>query len=404
MLHSRLKSLILLALIACLSVGMVPLAYAGEAGPQFDATLRNATARWAANHQMDAAAQVSATFRVVATGLNNPRGLTIGPDGGIYVAEGGTGGADCYQVDPSDPTFVACIGTTGSVTRIENGVQERIATGLPSMADPSGFAAGGPSRISWRPRDAFAVILGLGADPAVRDQLAAAFNPMFGNMGKLVTMNPAGSWSYLADVAAYEGVANPDGGAIDSNPYAVYLAQGRRRLVADAGGNSLLEVNNTGQIRTLAAFSSRMVEYPPMFGGGQGPMESVPTTVTEGPDGAIYVGELTGFPFLPGQANVYKVLPRHQPQVYASGFSAIHDMAFGPDGSLYVLEIASDLMACELFGDCNGRLIKVAPNGTRTVLAQDLLFPGGVAVNSAGQVFITLFSTMPGIGMVVQVQ
>lgn len=404
MLQSRLKSLILLVLIACLSVGMAPLAHAGEAGPQFDVTLRNATARWAANHQMDAAAQVSTTFRVVATGLNNPRGLTIGPDGGIYVAEGGTGGTDCYQVDPGDPTFVMCVGTTGSVTRIENGVQERIATGLPSMADPSGFAASGPSRISWRPRDAFAVILGLGADPALRDQLAAAFNPMFGNMGKLVTMNPAGSWSYLADVAAYEGVANPDGGAIDSNPYAVYLAQGRRRLVADAGGNSLLEVNNAGQIRTLAAFSDRMVEYPPMFGGGQGPMQSVPTTVTEGPDGAIYVGELTGFPFLPGQANVYKVLPRHQPLVYATGFTAIHDMAFGPDGSLYVLEVASDLIACELFGDCNGRLIKLAPDGTRTVMAQDLLFPGGVAVNSAGQVFVTLFSTMPGIGMVVQMQ
>lgn len=404
MFERRFKSLVLLALVICLTVGLVPLAYAGPAGPQFNDSLRNAAVRWATDHQRDAAPQLAANMQVVATGLNNPRGLTIGPDGGIYVAEGGTGGADCYQVDPSDPTFVMCIGATGSVTRIENGVQERIATGLPSMADPSGFSAGGPSRISWRPRDAFAVILGLGTDPAVRDQLAAAFNPMFGNMGKLVTMNPAGSWSYLADVAAYEGVANPDGGAIDSNPYAVYLAQGRKRLVADAGGNSLLEVDNTGQIRTLAAFPSRMVEYPPMFGGGQGPMESVPTAVTAGPDGAIYVGELTGFPFLPGSANVYKVLPRHQPQVYASGFSAIHDIAFGPDGSLYVLEIASDLMACELSGDCNGRLIKVAPDGTRTTLAQDLPFPGGVAVNSAGQVFITLFSIMPNMGMVVRIQ
>lgn len=404
MFRQRFSSIVVLALVVCLIVGLAPMAYAGNTAPNFDDALRNAARQWSATRQLEAVQQVSTTMRVVATNLNNPRGLTIGPDGGIYVAEGGVGGADCYQVDPSDPTFVMCIGATGSVTRIENGVQERIAVGLPSMADPSGFAAGGPSRISWRPRDAFAVILGLGTDPAVRDQLAAAFNPMFGDMGKLVTMNPAGSWSYLADVAAYEGTANPDGGAIDSNPYAVYLAQGRRRLVADAGGNSLIEVSNDGQIRTAAVFPDRIVPYPPMFGGGEGPMQSVPTAVTEGPDGAIYVGQLTGFPFPPGQANVYRLTPRQGPQVYASGFTAIHDIAFGPDGSLYVLEIASDLIACEFFGDCNGRLIKVAPNGTRTTLAQGLPFPGGVAVNQSDQVFITLFSIMPGMGMVVRVQ
>lgn len=401
----RRYSPIVLALIVCLTIGLVPLAYAGDAGPSFNDPLRNAARQWSATRQMEAVQQVSATMRVVATGLNNARGLAIGPDGGIYVAEGGVGGSDCYQVDPGDPTSIMCVGATGSVTRIENGVQERIATGLPSMADPSGFAASGPSRISWRPRDAFAVVIGLGADPAVRDQLAAAFNPLFGDLGKLATMNPAGSWSYLADVAAYEGAANPDGGAVDSNPYAVYLAQGRKRLVADAGGNSLLEVNNDGQIRTVAVFPANIVPYPPMFGGGEGPMEAVPTSVTEGPDGAIYVGQLGGFPFLPGQANVYRVLPRHEPQVFASGFNAIHDIAFGPDGSLYVLQFDDDILACELFGVCSGgKLIKVAADGSRTLLARDLPFPGGVAVNRQGQVFITLFSIMPGSGMVVQVQ
>ena len=39
-------------------------------------------------------------------------------------------------------------------------------------------------------------------------------NPIFGDLGKLVRMNPAGGWSYMADVSAYEGVANPDGGVV----------------------------------------------------------------------------------------------------------------------------------------------------------------------------------------------
>lgn len=402
--HKRLLSIVPLVLVACLVLGLAPLAYASDTGPQFHDALRDAAKSWSAQRQMEAVQQMAGPMQVIATDLNNPRGLTVGPDGGLYVAESGLGGDSCYALDPGDPEALTCIGGTGSVTRIENGVQERIATGLPSLADPSGFGASGPSRISWRPRDAFSVIIGLGADPAQRDQLAANFNPLFGDLGKLARMNPAGSWSFMADVAAYEGTANPDGGFIDSNPYAVYSALGRKRLVADAGGNSLVEVNNGGQIRTVAVFPSRMVPYPPMFGGGMGPMESVPTSVTEGPDGAIYVGELTGFPFLAGNARVYRVLPRQQPQIFAEGFSAIHDIAFGPDGSLYVLEIASDLLACELFGDCNGRLIRVAPDGARTTLAQDLPFPGGVAVNQSNQVFITLFSVMPGMGMVVRVQ
>jgi hypothetical protein len=404
MFRRRLTVILSLALVGCLALGLAPVTYAGDAGPQFNDMLRNAARSWSAQRQMEAVEQVLATMQVVGAGLNNPRGLTFGPDGGIYVAEGGVGGDSCYALDPGAPGDLTCIGGTGSVTRIENGVQERIATGLPSLADPFGFAASGPSRISWRPRDAFSVVIGLGADPALRDQLAAAFNPMFGDLGKLARMSPAGSWDFLADVAAYEGAANPDGGLVDSNPYAVYSAQGRKRLVADAGGNSLVEVNHGGQIKTLAVFPDRMVTYPPMFGGGPGPMQSVPTSVTEGPDGAIYVGELTGFPFLAGEARVHRVLPGGRTQVFAGGFTAIHDIAFGPDGSLYVLEIASDLIACEFFGDCNGRLIRLAPDGTRTVVAQDLLFPGGVAVNQAGEVYITLFSVMPGMGMVVRVQ
>ena len=36
--------------------------------------------------------QTSSNVSVFATGFNNPRGLKFGPDGSLYVAEGGAGG------------------------------------------------------------------------------------------------------------------------------------------------------------------------------------------------------------------------------------------------------------------------------------------------------------------------
>src|SRR5918911_3171020 len=49
------------------------------------------------------AAGPSANVTTFATGLDNPRGLKFGPDGALYVAEGGKGGTDstvgkCDQV------------------------------------------------------------------------------------------------------------------------------------------------------------------------------------------------------------------------------------------------------------------------------------------------------------------
>jgi DNA-binding beta-propeller fold protein YncE len=338
-------------------------------------------------------------IEVVASGLNNPRGIAIGPEGAVYVAEAGKGGDQCYDLFPPEPDVDTCLGLTGAITRIWGGQQTRVVQNLASLAGPEGIGASGPVDISFQGRGGAYVILGLGANPELRDELAANVNPLFADLGQLVRMD--GSWKAheVVDVSAYEALANPDGESpeeegVDSNPYAVAAIAGRR-IVADAGGNDLLLVNNQGEVSTLAIFPYQLYPWPDglPFGPPPGtlvPLDPVPTSVVQGPDGAYYVGQLDSLGV--GIANVYRVpAGGGAPEVYAGGFTAIIDIAFAPDGSLYVLEIAKNgLIAAELFGDFTGALIHVGLDGTRTEIASEGLFaPGGMALASDGSIYVT---------------
>jgi hypothetical protein len=209
-----------------------------------------------------------------------------------------------------------------------------------------------------------------------------------------------GKWSTQADLGTFEITNNPAGGPVDSDPFGI-LALPSKQIVADAGGNDLLEISANGSIRTLAVFPNQMAPAP-----GSGtliPAEPVPTTVAWGPDGSYYVGQLTGFPFQPSSANVYRVPANGgTPTVALSGFTNITSIAFGPDGSLYVLEISKNGLLSQ---NPLGALIKVQPDGTRTELAAGQLFmPGGVVVTSSGAVYVTNWSVLPGGGQVLRVQ
>jgi hypothetical protein len=317
-------------------------------------TLSGAAPAFAGARQVHPGAAPSVT--AVMTGLDNPRGLTFGKDGALYVAEAGRGGSGPCTVLRGQEV---CFGRTGAVTRLRDGVQDRLVTGLPSYAPPTGEGATGPHDVSLRHGSIYAPI-GLGAEPAA---LRAALDP---DLGWLIRARKGGTWTKVADIAGYEEAANPDGGPRESNPYGL-LAGAGGRLVVDAAGNALLRVSGGGHISTVAVFPSRA--------HGRA-TDAVPTSVARGPDGAYYVGELTGAPFAAGAARVYRVVPGQAPEVFVEGFTAVIDLTFGPDGSLYVLQHATDT---GLAGD--GALIRVAPDGTRTVMASaGLVRPTSVVI------------------------
>ena len=328
-----------------------------------------------------------ATVAVVMSGLDNPRGLAFGPEGALYVAEAGRGGGGPCRVTLLGERL--CYGPSGALTRLWRGAQRRIVIGLPSYVSPAGEATG-PHDVSFDGGVAYLTI-GLGANPVVRSAFGAV-GPLFGT---LVQMTARGRWHVAADVSAYEAAKNPAGGPIDTNPYGL-LARPGERIIADAGANALLSVASNGEISTLAVFPS----IPPPVGGPPLFRDSVPTAVVVGPDGAYYVGELTGAPFIAGTARIWRVVPGAAPQVAFQGFKTIIDLDFGPDGSLYVLQHAS---APAGFAGPGG-VIRIAPNGTRSVVAGGLTRPTSLVVGRDGTIYISNRGISVGIGEVLSIR
>lgn len=229
------------------------------------------------------------------------------------------------------------------------------------------------------------VAMGLGNDPQlIRPSLGTAGNVL----GTLLQVNAGGGWRIVSDIAAYEASVDPNGGLIDSNPYGV-LAESGSRLIVDAGANALFRVAADGAISTVAVFPSRPTRTT----------DSVPTAVAVGPDGAYYVGESTGAPFAAGTARIYRVVDGLQPEVYLEGFKMIIDLAFGDDGTMYVLQFATG----PVFFTGPGELIRIAPNGSRSVVLGGLNFPTSIAVGDDGALYVTNRGITPGVGEVLRI-
>lgn len=342
-----------------------------------------------------AAARVRAQsgLLVIASGLDNPRGLNFGPDGALYVAEAGRGGTSTLCAPAPDPPFAnRCYGPTGAITRIlAVGDQRRVVVGLPSIAPASGNTAQGPVDIDFGMGAAW-VTTGFGGNPANRAPLEAGGV----QLGRLLKINSIGQWESVVDLSAHEAANNPDGTTVDSNPFGLRVLDDRA-YVADAGANTVLQISKTGAISTFGVFPARQPTAAPVS------VQAVPTSVAVAPNGDVYVGELTGAPFFVGAARVYRIpAGGGTPVVVATGFTNIIDIALGPDGAGYVLE--HDANGIITPGD-DGRLIRLNTNGTQTVLASTgLVKPGGVAIGPDGAIYVTLRANSAAIGEVVRIQ
>ena len=337
-------------------------------GPRRSGLLLAATALLAA----PAAAAAAPEMSVVATGIDNPRHVAMAHDGTLYVASAGRGGKACSG-PKRDRT---CLGFSGRILALSpDGAKRTVQGGLISNAGEDGSFAVGPDGVSVGPDGRVVTVIFSGTPRQVR----AAPPRARAQLGDVLRVLPK-PLEDLASIDSYEFAHNSDRvrGDRNSDPYDVLALDGRE-IVADAGANAILEVRGR-RVSLLAVLK------------GPGRAQRVPTSLAQGPDGAIYVGELAEGAGS-GRARVLKLGPAGtRPTVVATGFTAITGLAFGGDGSMYVTELSTNLRS----QSAPGRVTRIAPDGSRTSLSRGLMFPQGATVGSDGAVYLSNFSVLPG--------
>lgn len=326
---------------------------------------------------------IIATAKVFATGLNNPRGLKFGPDGNLYVAEGGIGGIDSVKGCANVPEVGPYVGSaTGSRISTVNqaGVRTTFVDNLPSSKTATGEISG-VGDVAFIGRTLYAVFAGAGCTHGV---------PSVPN--GVIKVNPNRSWNMIANLSAYvqsHPVAHPDVEDLepDGDFYSLVNVDGNLYTIEPNRGE-LLKVTTSGII-------SRVIDISATQG------HIVPTAEVFH-KGNFYVGNLGVFPSVPGASNVYKITPEGQISVYAKGFNDILGVAFDELGGLYVLEMTTNN---PFPTPGTGDIVRIDPSGTRQVIVSGLNFPTAMTFGPDGKLYVSVwgFGMPPGGGQIMQV-
>ena len=396
-----------------------------------------------------AAQAVSLT--TIVEGISNARGVSFGPDGTMYVAEPGVGGDGACQPSPSTLFQPICAGNSGSIVRVKtDGQTDRIFANFQSLAEqPSGNQGAGPADLQFDsvgnaylltgyagyPGNRDAETLELGSNYALPPQQLAVFPPSApedvlntSNLAKLFKADlNTGGLTEIFDFAKYEIANNPDGGDQVTNPYDLTIS-GDTAYVVDGGGNAAYSIKLDGSDAKAVGLPLNIItnpqlpelppgaELPPGLinflepdenGNPRISIQSVPTGGAVGPDGALYVGEYSGFPYPQDEARIFRIGEDGVPTVFAEGFNAITELTFDKEGNLLVLQFTDvSQIGSQDISSLPGSLIRLGTDGTRTTLVaagEGLASADGIAIGPDNQIYVTNRGVGPGNGSVVRV-
>jgi len=338
---------------------------------------------------LGAAGQAAPTYKVktLVTGLASPRGVAIAPNGQLVLSEAGRGGSGpCI---PSGTGSQVCYGETGALGLFDfsTNAYSRALTNLPSLAQqaaPLYPEATGLNKLTFDASGQLYGVFGFDgtADPS---PLPSPGKEWFGRTVAINLLTK--TLTPLGNIAAFEDAQNPDGQNIASNPWDLVVS-GAETFVTDAGGNTLLKVDSANQVSLVHLFPNKNVNTPtnaPLPPGFPAvfPAQAVPTGLTIGPDGALYIAQLSGFPFAPGSADVFRYNFDGVVTTFASGFSNLVDIATGPDNALYLLQYSNDFWAPP-----SGSILRLGLDGSVETLFSDLANPTALAIAPDGKIYV----------------
>ena len=326
------------------------------------------------------------TITTVASGLHNPRGVKFGPDGHLYVAEGGVGGSNPPPTNGSCDPSVAIGGPSpgpysgsddgAQISRIEDdGSVTAWVGGLPSSQTSAQFGSlvSGVADIAFIGNTMYFVLAGGGCSHGVPDipNLVGRVNDDLGGFGG------THSWTEVADLSAFARAQLLPAGTLDDEEpdgtfYSMIAVRGNLYTVEPNRG-MVIKVTPKGEVSTL-------VDVHAHYG------HIVPTALAY--HGNFYLGNLDEFAIPSGSSNVFKVTPSGNIKIDSSGFTTVVGVVFDNRARMYVLENMSASEGPLLF-TTPGRIIRVDPSGHQEVIVDTLSLPTAMTMGPDGNLYVS---------------
>jgi hypothetical protein len=319
------------------------------------------------------------TISTYATGFNNPRGLKFGPDGALYVAEGGLGGtnattpAQCAQVPPPIGPYTGSAGDAtlgGRISRVgSDGTVTPVVVGLPSTQTSAmtGALVTGVADVAWHRGQLYGLLTAGGCSHGVPTVPNGVFR-----------VGTGGTWSMVANLSAYlaaNPVAHPEAG--DFEPDGSWYS-----MISARGALWAVEANHGEVVRIKPKYDAsvrRLVDVSASLG------HAVPTAIAH--HGVFYLGTLGVFGpnDAVGDEHILKIRPNGRLRIRAGGVEKVLGLAFRR-GKLYALEMSRNAVEP---APGTGRIVRIRAGGVAEVVHAGMTFPTGMTVGPDGAFYVS---------------